>query len=377
MWKKFKENAAAFPLVVIFFAFLFGFTVLDMLWPKYEYSAMENRKLQQAPAVTVSGLISNRWMQQYESYVRDQFALRDSWIGLKSRSEYLLCKTENNGIWYGKDGYLFTKLLAVDEDRLQKNIELLSGFAERHPQKVSFMLVPSAGVVLSDKMPVNAPIADENAYLDDILTQAEKYADVYDLRETFAPYSDEYLYYRTDHHWTTQGAYRAYCAFAESKNKPIFSTQTHTAVDTENFLGTHYSKTRNWNVQPDILTYYEINNTLTLNSEDAADIENNGAVYNLQKLAERDKYAAFLYGNVGYATLTGEGKGRILVIKDSYANCFVPFLTVDYAVIDIVDLRNYNSSIDELIAENGYDDILVLYGFETFASDKYIAGLRR
>ena len=77
----------------------------------------------------------------------------------------------------------------------------------------------------------------------------------------------------------------------------------------------------------------------------------------------------FLHGNNGLSRVQGNGTGRILVIKDSYANCFVPYLTANYADIDVVDFRNYNYGLDQLIADNGYDQILVLYNFDSFKSD--------
>lgn len=377
MFEKIKKYAVAFPIVVIFFVFLFGIAILDVFWPKRAHSEMENRDLDQLPAVTVKDLLSNKWMSDYGDYVKDQFVLRDEWISLKSRSEYLLAKTENNGVWYGKDNYLFTKFLDVNESRLEKNITLLADFAQRNAGKVNVMIVPSASNILASKLPWQAPVPDENAWLDKIASTLDGKATVYDMRSEYAQYIDDYIYYRTDHHWTTYGAYLAYTAFAQDKGLPLFDTETNTAVDVTGFLGTNFSKTRNWNVVADTLTYYPLDNVLTMRSEDAATIENNGAMYNTEKLDVRDKYAMFLYGNNGYSTLQGNGNGSILVIKDSYANCFIPFLTADYANIGIIDLRNYNGSMDELIAQEGYDEVLVLYNFQSFMEDKTVAGLRK
>jgi len=80
----------------------------------------------------------------------------------------------------------------------------------------------------------------------------------------------------------------------------------------------------------------------------------------------------FLHGNNGLSRVQGDGTGKILVIKDSYANCFVPYLTANYADIDVVDFRNYNFGLDQLIADNDYDQILVLYSFASFKSDPYL-----
>ena len=92
----------------------------------------------------------------------------------------------------------------------------------------------------------------------------------------------------------------------------------------------------------------------------------------MQKFNTRDKYAAFLDGNNGYSTIEGRGTGSILVVKDSYANSFVPYLTANYAAIDVVDFRNYNYGLDQLIAANDYDQILVLYSYASFTTDPYL-----
>ena len=126
---------------------------------------------------------------------------------------------------------------------------------------------------------------------------------------------------------------------------------------------------------PDVITYYDLANTLTVWNVTAAGQPTEGqttGLYDTDKLSVYDKYAMFLHGNNGLSRVQGNGSGRILVIKDSYANCFVPYLTANYADIDVVDFRNYNFGLDQLIADNGYDQILVLYSFDSFKSDPYL-----
>lgn len=79
-----------------------------------------------------------------------------------------------------------------------------------------------------------------------------------------------------------------------------------------------------------------------------------------------------IHGNNGLSRVEGDGEGKILVIKDSYANSFVPYLTANYAAIDVVDFRNYNYGLDQLIAANDYDQILVLYSYASFTTDPYL-----
>ena len=372
LWQELKK----FPIVLLFLAFLFCFSTLDALWPKREFSELENRKLMQPPKLTLAGVLSkdDPWMAKYTEYTKDQFIFRDGWIDLKSRAEAMLLKTENNGIWFGKDNYLFPKFLAVGE-RFEKNLDAVERMAQRHPGKVSVMIAPSSSLVLSEKLPWQAPVADEDIYHDSIVERLSGQAAVYDLRKTLRAHGDEYIFYRTDHHWTSEGAYLAYEQFAGSKGLPLFDRSAADAKKVENFYGTSYSKARNYDVVPDTITYYDLPNQLTVYTANADGSESGetGPLYNTADFETRDKYKAFLRGNNGYSVLEGNGTGSILIIKDSYANAFIPYLVEDYASIGIVDFRYLNKKVDSLIERGGYDEILVLFSFQGFMDDMTLA----
>ena len=225
-------------------------------------------------------------------------------------------------------------------------------------------------------MPANAPLLDEDAYLDQLSAAVQAAGGRFvDVRQTLAEHKDEYIYYRTDHHWTSLGAYYAYQQLCGTLSLTPFDPAAHTALTAENFYGTHYSKARTWNAVPDTITYYDLPNSLTIYNVTAAGQPADGqttGLYDTDKLNVYDKYAMFLHGNNGLSRIEGDGTGRILVIKDSYANCFAPYLTANYAQIDVVDFRNYNYGLDQLIADNDYDQILVLYSFDSFKSDPYL-----
>lgn len=364
-WKKLK----AAPVALLFFAFLFGFMILDMMWPKREYSELENRKLQQVPAFSWSALFSNQWTADYGLYIQDQFAFRDSWIDLKSRAEYFLGKTENNEVIYGDDDMMFTKFYSLERygDTWLRNAQAVEQFAARHPGKVSFMLAPSASLIYENNLPANLPLADEAAYLDQIFAAVPS-AEVYDLRELFTQHKDEYIFYRTDHHWTTHGAWLAYSEFCARNGLTPFDTEAHEKVEIEDFYGTSYSKSRLWNAVSDTLTYYPLDNSMEIvvpgeNSAASAD----GTMYNLSALEKRDKYSAFLWGNNGYSEIEGDGEGSILVVKDSYGNSFAPFLTANYAKVGVVDFRYRKANLEDLMEQ--YDQVLILYNFQSFYKD--------
>ena len=252
----------------------------------------------------------------------------------------------------------------------------MTSLSARYPGKVYAMVVPAASVIYPERVPAAAPILDETVYLNQIQTAVEESGGTFvSVEQTLADHKDEYIYYRTDHHWTTLGAYYAYSQLCDLLGLTPFDLDSHQAVEIPDFYGTFYSRARTWNAQPDTLTYYDLDNPMTIYTVTGAGMPDAGettGLYDLAKLGVYDKYAVFLHGNNGLSRVEGDGEGRILVIKDSYANSLVPFLTANYAEIDVVDLRNYNYGLDTLIADNDYDQILVLYSFDSFKSDPYL-----
>lgn len=380
-----RETGARPGTVLALFLFLLvGFSVLNFFWPKRDMSDLENRKLAQLPSFSIKTLLNGDFLQDFSTYMQDQVAFRDTWIDLESAFNNLAFgKVEESNILLGKDGWMFTKLFDVSPDtqkQLSKNLDAVTNFASRHPGKVTFLLAPSASVIYPEKLPVGAPMVDENAMLDDIFSQVSSSADVLDLRDVFTREKDEYLYYKTDHHWTTQGAYLAYQQFCQLKGLTPFDTAARESVSIPDFYGTHYSAARRWDVQPDVITYYPLDNPMTIydiTGETQYSARKTETMVNTEKFQTRDKYAAFLDGNNGYSVIEGNGEGSILVVKDSYANCFVPFLTENYAKIGVVDLRNFSYGLDSTIESEGYDQVLILYNFQTFIADNRVVYLDR
>ena len=378
-----KGGLIHYPVLILFSVFFVGMFLLDCVTPDRTVSELENTTLTQRPKVTAQILSSaglNRFFNDYTQYTKDQIPGRDAWISLQSFVETaLLQKTQSGGILLGGKGQMFDRtygLVSSEERTLPRNIAAVASLAARCPGKVYVMVAPAASSIYPERVPAHAPLLQEESYLGQIQAAVEQAGGVYlPLEDALSAHKDEYIYYRTDHHWTTQGAYYAYSELCSALGLEPFDRAAHTAVDVPDFYGTFYSRARTWNAQPDTLTYYDLDNPLTIYTVTGPGMPTEGqttGLYDLDKLDVYDKYAAFLHGNNGLSRVEGDGEGRILVIKDSYANSFVPFLTANYAQIDVVDLRNYNYGLDGLIAENGYDQILVLYSFDSFKSDPYL-----
>ena len=377
--KKGLSSLKQYPVLVAFGLFFLALFVLDLATPDRAYSEMENTALTQRPkltAVSVDGL--NSYFTNYTKYVKDQVFGRDQWISLQSLAETTLFqKEQSGGILLGKEHMMFVRryrTLPSEEKTWGKNLAAIQSLSERYPGKVNFMLVPSASVIYPENLPAGVPQVDEEERINEA-NWALQNGRFLNVIGALAEHKDEYIYYRTDHHWTTLGAYYAYEQFCKELGLTLFDRSAHTAETAENFYGTHYSKARTWNAEPDTITWYDLQNRLTIWNVTGPGQPTEGTetgLYDTDKLNVYDKYAMFLHGNNGLSRIQGDGTGKILVIKDSYANSFVPYLTANYAAIDVVDFRNYNYGLDQLIEANGYDTILVLYSYSSFTSDPYL-----
>lgn len=359
------KNIKKYPVIIFFAIFLYGLSIADLFSPIEERSELENRDLVKFPEFHLKTLIENEYTPKIEDFTEDHFIMRNSWISLKSISESLLGKNENNGVVYGKDGYLFTKSLKPDVEQREKNITALEKFISTNSDKnINVMVVPTAPNILTQYVEDGSPVNKA----DELISQIKERIDskyIFDVTDTLKSHSEESIFYRTDHHWTSLGAYYSYNDYMTNIGKSPKAKEDFNFVNVDNFLGTHYSKAKNFNVEPDTMTYVENNSQIEING-------NLSPIYDYDKLDTRDKYAMFLRGNNAFSSVKGNGTDKILIIKDSYANSFIPFMTDDFSQIDIVDMRFYNSSVNKLVKENNYQQILFLYNSETFDTETTI-----
>ena len=381
MKEKLKE-LKQYPLLVLFFLFIFCFMIADGLWPKRAESDLERRDLAQFPKFSFSSLVKNEWTAKYGEYTKDQVIVRDSWLKAQSLCESLLFqKEEIGGAMIGKNDALFTKMFALtptEEKLLQKNTTLVQQFIEKFPGQVTFLLAPSSSVINAEELPANTPMLDENARLDTIFSTVGE-ANSLDLREPFTAAKDDVqLYYDTDHHWTSYGAYLAYQQFCQMRGLTPMEVSESDYTTVPGFYGTSYSKALYWKSKPDTIAYLDLPNAMTVwNVSPTFELTENftSTMYDKSKLETGDKYAMFLYGNNGYSTIEGDGEGSILVVKDSYANSFIPYLTANYARIGVIDPRGFGLSVADFAQQEGYDEVLLLFNFQSFKESTFLSCL--
>ena len=366
-----------YPVVLAFFLFIFLFTAVDLVKPDREYSEFENKYLTQRPEFTLASFLNNEWTSKYETYLNDQFVLRDDWITLKSICESMLLKIENNGIAYGADGYLFEKFTTLAGDSLaqfERNVGYEKTFIDTYGETVpiTFTIIPNAYMILPEKLPEGLTQVDQAAYTAPIYEAVEDKAQVMDFTGALTAHKDDYIFYRTDHHWTTLGAYYAYAAYAESLGMEPVALDSLSGIEVPDFYGTYFSKAKKFDAVADTITYYPIADAGVIIDGQEAD-----GYYDLSKFEVRDKYAAFLRGNNGYTVIKsgvreapeGQEPSKILVIKDSYANSFVPFLLYNFDEVHVVDLRYSAVSMKELLSTENFDQVLLMYNFMNLVTD--------
>lgn len=324
---------------VLFLIVLYAMWIGDIVSADRLYSEWEKRRLAQRPEFSYQAVVDGSYGEAYEKWLTDQFPGRDYWVGAKNRCERLLGKKELKGIYIGKDGYLFSENVEIaDWDELEREMKECFG-----GEKVSRIHVPAAGAVLWEKLPDFVSFRGrEDAVLKNLLE-----------------HKGEDIYYRTDHHWTMRGAYYAYEAWAKEQGlRPIELSKMEYRVLKEDFLGTHYGKIH-YAKQADVMELYSPGVACEVVYE-LGESEIKG-LYQEKYLETEDAYRFFLDGNHGVVEITmKEGSGHLAVIKDSYANCLIPFLTAHYGKITVIDPRYFRVDMGEWLSERKVTEVLIL-----------------
>ena len=344
------------------------------------FSPLENRNLQQRPALTLSGVTSGRYESRFDDYVSDQFPFRDAWVALKTAIDRLGGRTESNGVYLGGDGYLIQDFKAPSEADYRRTMDALVDFLDRHDDLAQYvMIVPTAVTVLADRLPALADAGDEGGYIDRLAEDlSETPATFIDLRPAFIEArANAKLYYRTDHHWTSDGARLAYLELAKAANLPVNTEAFERCLLSNAFRGT-LSAVSGFRMEQseDLWAYIPGDGAPQAVVTWVGENRRNASPYREECLDTRDQYAVFLGGNfpeIRIETTVDNGRA-LLVLKDSYANCLIPLLSTGYQKIVVVDPRYYTGDLEVLMGAEGVNEVLILYNAETLAEDTALRG---
>lgn len=352
-----------------FFLFIYIYAISNLFVKDRDFSEQENRMLAQKPETSLKNIFSGDFDEQFEAWFQDQFIHRDSWVQTNATIMKTAGHIQNNGIYFGRKGYLIQQHLQYDEKISANNLSALQEFKEESSAAIHLLIVPDACYGERKYLPLGAYNVDEKKWIADIQEQAEGIDFINITKEL----DSQDNYFKTDHHWNEKGARIAYEAIARNvlKKTPVDFTFEEVSSD---FHGTMYSSSGAFWTKPDSL--YKIiparPNPVTVTYENGT---NANSLYMDPNLEVKDQYTYYLDGNhshVHIETMVNTER-KALVIEDSFGHILAPYLSQEYATLDFIDLRYYHDSVLPLIDEN--TDVFVICSLESFAEDASLSAI--
>lgn len=379
--KKDRQRKVQEQLVgIIFILTLFLFLIINVIVPDREKSVQENRMLATKPKFRLSTLISGDYDEKFEAYMDDQFVGRDVWRKLKVTVDRIGGSRLENGVYIGKNGQLLEQIEVADETHLAANIKAIKSFSESQSKiPVRMMLVPDAANVLNHSIPALAKPEDQTQMFSMVRKDLGDSVEWIDVSTELNKHKTEKIYYKTDHHWTTLGAFYAFQAAAPSLGiDGDLSGKYVSYTVSDSFNGMLASKSGvNLGEKEQIDIYVPTEEDTDLIVDYVDEGKRSTSLYDSSKLKEKDQYTVFLGGNsslLDIRTVSTSTK-RLLLVKDSFANSFIPFLTPYYREIVVVDPRYYSGTINDLMDSYRISEVLFLYSGNTFFKDNNISGV--
>lgn len=381
-----KGAMISVAVILVFLLSIFSVAGFHILADDREFSENENRVLTDMPSLTVSGLFDGSFMKSFESYLTDQFPLRDKLISLKTYADRVVGKDEENGVYIGKDGFLFDSQSAYNEEQVKKITDAVFEFTKSNKNlKRAFLLAPNSSYIYSDKLPKHLEMPNQRDQIREIynLLKADKkmtWINISSLFEKSVKDSDTLLYYKTDHHWTTRAAKKVFNVLREKWNLTTTGAvyENESAVPeykfytvSNSFQGT-LSSTAGVHDSYDsveICMPKKSEGTYVVNFESAS--QKTSSLFFSEKLSHKNHYEVFLGGNYDKVIITtvSPSENSLLLIKDSYANCMIPMLTPYFSKIVVVDPRYLTDSLSSIVKENDFTHVLFLYNLNTLLED--------
>lgn len=369
---------------VVFLIFIYGMALWFLFSPKTDYSSSEKRYLQKFPDTNVEKVLSGEFGSEFETFFADQFPQRNTWVGLNAYTALAEGNNGASGVYNCKNGYLINKPVSTDNN-LDKNVGAVVDFAKTIDAPTTVMLVPSTGYIADDVLPTFHDKYNDDEDISKISSTLSKdKIGFVDLRERF---KSEYkngsqLYYKTDHHWTTKGAYTGYQELCKALGITPIDDSTLKKDSYPDFYGTTYSSSGFWLTPPDNIEIWSnpknSDKNISVKITEGANVKTSGSMYFTDHLKEDDKYPVFIDGNHALTEITNTNakNGTILLIKDSFSHSLAPFLAENYSKVVLVDLRYYKESVSDLVTTYNPEQVVVLYGIDNLATDTDIVWLK-
>ena len=359
----------------VFIVFIFAIAVLYVFMPKNNFSQTEKRYLAEFPEFSFASFGSGEFTADFEEYLSDHAPFRNTFVSIDSYFELIKGNNGSNGVYLGSDGWLLEKPFDR-ENRFDTNIGRIISFANSTQIPTAIAAVPEKGYIYGEKLPKNALAYSDDEYFEKLSAQCGESVRFINFCDALKTRKDaKQIFYKTDHHWTCDGAYIAYTEICKELGLTAADETEFDIQTAEDFYGTSYSTSLYTLTKPDtmkIMRSKKTNGAAKVVIEDAK-TEEYGNMFFDANLKSSDKYTVFLDGNHPSVRIkTGESGGKLLVIKDSFAHCLVPFLAENYGEIVMIDLRYYKKPVSGLLSAENFDQILFVYGMENLCESRDI-----
>lgn len=357
-------------VIIVFLGFLSVFGLGYIFLPQREFSEMENHYLNLRPDFTLKDYINGDFTQEFEDYTADQILGKDLFVKSNVMLNRMVGISKINQVYIGRDGYLIQDYQEPGE-QLTKNLEYIKQFAQENPDvEMTMLLAPNVNEIYPELLPPLAQTYSQAKITEQAEQELQDAMTVVDVTDTLYSHKDEYIYYKSDHHWTTLGAYYAYETLCEELQIQPVQYEAYQQTVLEPFLGSLYSKAPVFNQQTDQVTLLT-NPSGTYEVNYVAENRNTVSVYDMEYAQRKDKYAVFFGGNYPLVQITSNAAGdeKVLIIKDSYANSMVPMLADHYSEIHMLDLRYYHEDVSRYIQEKGIDRVIFIHNVDFISTD--------
>lgn len=389
-------------MIGLFAVVLCGTSLVTAVLPKREMSENENRTLAKMPTIVNEAkleqaknpadvwnsvkwkYINNRtgdaFKDDFETFLSDHLAGREAWVKSSNSIQRMMGKKEINNV-YTVDDRMIQLFKSYDTDTVNASLNAINSFAERFSDKqVYFMLAPTAQEFCTSKIPSYMGTISEKTFIEDCYKKTPALTSI-DCRSFLGSRMDEYIYYRTDHHWTSFGAFTAYQSAANSLGFTAYGFDNfNIETASSDFRGTLYSRTLDDGITPDIMEYYTLRRNepnVKMTCMNGTEVKEYDSLYVREYLEKKDKYSSFTGSNVPIVTIETDvdNDKSLLIIKDSYAHALVPFLSKHYSKITMVDMRYINVDLNRIIDLKEYKQVLFMYNVISFSEETNIAKL--
>lgn len=363
--KKIYRNSLIAPLFLI--VCLLGL-VINLFMPDKAFSAAENRTLASFPGLSLQGLSDGSTQQQIDTWYSDQLAGRETDFHVSYLLRKLFGQREINDVFLGW-GALLGQSSEAKENTPEMNVMMINELAKKTELPVTVLIAPNAATIQSQKLPWMAPADSQNKQLDAIYQRLDDKIGQADVRGSFKDHAKDYIYYKTDHHWTTYGAGLAWEAFEKSRAENVNLEDWDTMQVSSSFTGTLAGKTGSVGLADDIFIAVGKENPDYIVTW--ADGSKTTSIYNQAALDQRDQYQLFLGANqsIVHIDTTNANNKNLLLFKDSYANSLIQYMLPEYQSITIIDPRYFYEDLASIFSVYSISEIAFVYSCDTFVSD--------